>query len=270
MNRLPCRTEIKSGPGMMQDSVLGVMTAAPAATVCLLFLLVILAAGRWCGLRDIGAPSRVSCCCGQVVVEFPEAMPRYRVACCCRDCQQKVSWAAARGGPAVPSQVLAQDRPLDCLYFCNLFRVVRGIEHISFNRLREGTPTTNCIAGCCHTILFIDNPFYKNKCLLVQADVARVQTDMSQAKEPDVYIALDNWPANKAKALPALASGQTGDPAAFGADARKSALETFGESCYAPPPEWAQKDYPSTFKSLLADTGGKVETLGLIEGGPVT
>jgi hypothetical protein len=166
--------------------------------------------------------------------------------------------------------VLARERPLDLLYFCNLFRVVRGVEHISFNRLRDGTPTTNCIAGCCHTILFIDTPLYKNKCLLVQADVARVQTDLSQAKEPDVYSALDNWPVDQAKALPALASGQTGDPAAFGPDARKAALATFGERCHAPPPDWAGKDYLCTFKSLLADTGGKVENLGLIEGAPVT
>src|SRR6056297_2573065 len=79
-----------------------VMRAAPAATACLLFLLIILAAGRWCGLLDIGAPSRVSCCCGKVVIEFPEAMPRHRVACGCRDCHQKVTWAAARGGPVVP------------------------------------------------------------------------------------------------------------------------------------------------------------------------
>jgi hypothetical protein len=56
---------------MMTEALEGVgnlLTAAPAATACLLFLLVLLAAGRWCGLRDVGAPSRVSCRCGNVTV----------------------------------------------------------------------------------------------------------------------------------------------------------------------------------------------------------
>jgi hypothetical protein len=158
---------------------------------------------------------------------------------------------------------------MDLVYFCNCFRVVQGGQHASFNRLREGSPTTNCVAGCCHTILFTDTSFFKEKCLLVYADVARLQTDLSQTKEPELYIALDNWPVDKAKALPALASGQAGDPADFDADSRKAAFKSFGDRCYGPPPEWA-KDYTSTFKSLLAETGGKVETLGLVEGAPVT
>jgi len=259
--------------GDLLSTLRGAAAAAPAATACLLVLLAVLAAGRWCGLRDIGAPSLVSCRCGKVVIEFPEPQPRYRIGCCCHDCKQKLAWAATRGGPALPAQVLDHTRPLDLVYFANCFRILRGKACLAFYRLREDSATTNCVSTCCNTTLMVDAPFYKEKCVLIQSDAARVETDFSESMRPHLYIALDKWPADKARALPTLATGQTGDPAVVqDAEARKQVFKSFREKCYAPPPEWAVSDgsyYASTFKSILEEAGGAVETIGLVEGAPV-
>ena len=64
--------------------------------------------------------------------------------------------------PSVPPRL----PPMDLFYMGNRFEVARGGEHIRFNRLREGTTSTNCIAGCCGTVLCVDHPGYQQSLVM--------------------------------------------------------------------------------------------------------
>jgi len=81
-------------------------------------------------------------------------------------------WCERQGGPAVPENVAKRIVPPTVQYLDNRFEVIQGQDNLSFTKLRKGSSTTNCVTDCCHTLLFVENPFYQGNALAVFPEVS--------------------------------------------------------------------------------------------------
>jgi hypothetical protein len=164
--------------------------------------------------------SIVACACGGVRLKFHVRRPRNRIPCCCWDCRQKCIWATSQGGPALPSDVLTFDAPMDLIYFPNAFELHGSLDDLEFCTLRadDGSVTRrgwrgdrgsmNMVTICCRTTLLVDNVNYHPSKDLDQDDgsqvllfpaVLNLQTEMI-----DMGTTLnfpDDYPPDKAAAL---------------------------------------------------------------------
>lgn len=83
------------------------------------------------------------CKCGETGVLFAQK-PRIRAQCGCNDCQQKLAWAHACGGPRPPGTPHEQVFVPDAIEIAG--------EKLKFYQLRAGS-STFCCAACCNTVM---------------------------------------------------------------------------------------------------------------------
>ena len=93
----------------------------------------------------------VACNCEKVKLKFTVAQPRFRVECCCVDCNDAHRWAESKGGP----KDSGMGRGADLWYFENDLQVLSGNEHIAFFVLDDGYATTRLVATCCYSTLCV-------------------------------------------------------------------------------------------------------------------
>merc|ERR1711862_497076 len=118
-----------------------------------------------------GAMAIVACKCGSVEVKFANSTPRLALKCCCVDCLKKLTWCEQQGGPQVPNELTDRKVPVCLNYLDNRFEVVRGRSNLSIHKLRDDAVSSFCVATCCHTCLFVDNPFYRGNVLMIFPEV---------------------------------------------------------------------------------------------------
>lgn len=95
---------------------------------------------------------KMSCKCGSVVFEA-EGEPILCGVCYCDDCQ-----AGGRQLEALPgaAPVLDPDGGSDYLtYRDDRFTCVQGKSHLEGYKLREKSPTTRYVAGCCNSAMYL-------------------------------------------------------------------------------------------------------------------
>lgn len=69
---------------------------------------------------------------------------------------------------------------------------VMGKKNLKFNKLRDEATSTNCVAGCCNTLLFIDSAGYKNAVVMLSTDFCPVA---NCAFEPPIFRCwIADWP----------------------------------------------------------------------------
>jgi hypothetical protein len=230
--------------------------------------------------------SKLSCLCGKVRLTFPEPSPRFRISCLCEDCRQKALWIMSQGGPEVAKAVIDHEEGVDTVYFGNTFTVSFQAagedgepstykDHLDFFQLREGCASTSCMTKCCKTQLMVDNTFYNGKCVLIQKDMVKLETDFTPevAAHPQCYVFPKDFPSDKIASLPPLFEGDTskdykhkpGDTAA----ASSENIQKWVLHNLLPAPEAfidAGTNSGSTnFQELMKTTGG-FAILGLAKG----
>ena len=120
--------------------------------------------------------SSFSCQCERVTVTFPNDthQARVRLQCCCCDCYQKLEWAASNGGPPLHGTHISKHKPL-CGEIWDARLTVTGKKYLKFNKLHADADSTNCVASCCSTVLFVDHPIYGGKCVLIFPEFLKMQ-----------------------------------------------------------------------------------------------
>eukprot|EP00419_Tripos_fusus_P048845 CAMPEP_0172827694 /NCGR_PEP_ID=MMETSP1075-20121228/20289_1 /TAXON_ID=2916 /ORGANISM="Ceratium fusus, Strain PA161109" /LENGTH=227 /DNA_ID=CAMNT_0013669545 /DNA_START=65 /DNA_END=748 /DNA_ORIENTATION=+ len=219
--------------------------------------------------EDGRVESTVSCNCGKVCLSFPESAPRFRYSCLCEDCRQKAVWAFSQGGPAVPLGVMSYEKGFDTIYFGNNVTVTQGKEQLRFFKLRNDAGSTSCMAKCCKTGLMVDNAFYQGMCVLIQADIANVNTDMSEP--PAFYGFTKDFPQDKLATLPELYPGDTSKDYVFANGgvqnfASSGNIKKWCDGNFVPPAPASETS--TTFQNLQKEAGG-VEVLDLIKGAAI-
>jgi hypothetical protein len=115
-----------------------------------------------------------SCKCGQVNVSFNVDQGRTRVNCCCCDCYQKHEWAAANGGPDLHEGHVNKEKAMWGEHWPARMTVT-GKENLTFNRLHQSAVSVNCVAKCCHTLLFVDHPAYQGNVVLLFPEMIQMK-----------------------------------------------------------------------------------------------
>jgi len=207
------------------------------------------------------APSNafIRCKCGHVTVEFTAKKAKVALECCCVDCFAKNEYYAGLGGPQLPPRFANRELPLVLNYWDNCLKVT-GKDKLAFTKIREGCASTNAIASCCNTVMFIDHPAYAGNGVMTFNTIVPAQNAEECKARLRVYTA--DYPADRLAKLPELpnawkdpATGAftgTGDwPTEFGAwaETMKGMSSSDGES----------------FSDLMAAAGG-FTVLGLPEG----
>jgi hypothetical protein len=200
-----------------------------------------------------------SCKCKQVNVTFDINMGRSRVHCCCCDCYQKHEWAASLGGPKIPDIIAKHERPM-LLEHWDGRMTVTGKEHLTFNKLHANSLSTNCVAKCCHTVLFVDNPFYQGNVVLLFPDMI----ELHNAQHRDGIVGtswIRDWPehlqANIDMTKPCWFRGE--DDQLTGIGDWPAAVTFMMREVFGVPPVGEGQ----SFAELLEEVGrGEVENLG--------
>ena len=205
----------------------------------------------------------VRCRCGAVSLTFPTREPVNAFECCCVDCYDKLIWSCDKASVQPPQAFVehGKHKPLDLRYWPNRL-VVKGEEHLSFNRLREGATSTNMVTTCCHTLLCVDHPFYQKNVVMMFPEFVPL-TGAGELIEPPLRVHIADWPADEYAKLPnkpgtfRQTNGQRG-----GSPEAADMMARVGAVFSKPPPAGPG----ATFQELLAGAGGIVTNLGLPEG----
>merc|ERR1711904_628419 len=207
----------------------------------------------------------IKCKCGKVTVSFPQEQPIFAGECGCVDCLGKLSCYACKGGPEIPADIASQDKCLIAYYHHDKM-VVTGKDKLKFTSVREGSASTNCVASCCNTVMFIDNPFYHQG----SGDIGSTDgsgmvmffESMHQTGVPaemQIRWWIKDVPEEKLAQMPQLPSFYNEVPGDFstmqfpyGGD---KGFAAFSEGAKTP----ALQREGQTFAELLAECGGTVE-----------
>jgi len=128
----------------------------------------------------------------------------------------------SQGGPEVARAVIDHEEGVDTVYFGNTFTVSfqaagEGGEpstckdHLDFFQLREGCDSTSCMTKCCKTQLMVDHTCYNGKCVLIQKDMVKLETDFTPevVAHPQCYLFPKDFPSDKIASLQPLFEGDT-------------------------------------------------------------
>eukprot|EP00037_Helgoeca_nana_P026303 m.296100 g.296100 ORF g.296100 m.296100 type:complete len:255 (+) comp27188_c0_seq5:2340-3104(+) len=213
----------------------------------------------------------IQCRCKAVKVTFSVSKPSHSLECCCVDCYQKYTWSCEAGGVDIPPSVLFEQKKkaLSLAYFPSRM-VVEGKDKLKFNKLRENGQSTNCVASCCNTLLFIDYPSYRDAVVMLSPDFCPVYDCRF---EPPLYRCwIKDWPAEDvAKLEPRI-------PGFFLKKGPDGQTVTDGVGDYDGPRGEVRRRVAAlventksgmsegeTFSDLLAAAGGEIAVLGLPE-----
>eukprot|EP00930_Biecheleria_cincta_P003958 TRINITY_DN104866_c0_g1_i1.p1 TRINITY_DN104866_c0_g1~~TRINITY_DN104866_c0_g1_i1.p1 ORF type:complete len:219 (-),score=28.27 TRINITY_DN104866_c0_g1_i1:413-1069(-) len=207
----------------------------------------------------------ISCHCEKTRVMFATPKPVYALDCFCVDCYQKNAHFSKLSGVPLPEALTSQGKlkPVLLNYFPGKMIVI-GEEHLSFNKIRHDSGSTNCCTTCCNSLLFVDHDFYQGQIVLMMPEFRPISNGATM--EPVGRVHIKDWPEEEynkydqsARHLPASynKNGKSVTTGAFKpafAEAIKEAREILDFS-----------DEGKTFAQLLRDSGGRVEVLGLAE-----
>eukprot|EP00450_Noctiluca_scintillans_P037215 CAMPEP_0194538834 /NCGR_PEP_ID=MMETSP0253-20130528/78536_1 /TAXON_ID=2966 /ORGANISM="Noctiluca scintillans" /LENGTH=215 /DNA_ID=CAMNT_0039385017 /DNA_START=28 /DNA_END=675 /DNA_ORIENTATION=+ len=110
----------------------------------------------------------VSCVCGSAFLRFARSTPRLHLECACCDCRQANEWSAWLASRPPPP-------PLSQLYYFDNDVLEATEELLELQMLRVGARSTRCVAKCCHSVVAVDHPAYKQNVVMVPGDSCRVE-----------------------------------------------------------------------------------------------
>lgn len=199
----------------------------------------------------------LSCKCGQVSVNFAVNQGRSKIYCCCDDCFAKNAWAARMGGPQIPDKCESKEAPMWVEHW-SARMVVVGKEKLTFNKLREQSPCTNCVAACCSTLLFVDSPFYQGNVVSIFPEMVNLQNAVHREKFDFVSFIRD-WPSecqsNIDQSLPSWYFDENGQ--VNGSGRWQEAFQDVAGRFSVP----AEEGEGQLFAELLQECGGSVTIL---------
>lgn len=126
--------------------------------------------------------THATCACGAVDIQF-DAAPIAALSCCCDDCQE--ASARLEALPDAPRYTEACGGTPALLYHRKAMRVVKGADRLEPVKLREGSPTSRMVAGCCNSAMYIGfdrGPFWVTAFRARLDDGAPAPTDRIQTR----------------------------------------------------------------------------------------
>ena len=134
-----------------------------------------------------------SCRCGNIRIAFDDILTS--VECGCVDCYDKNLWSCRSGGVAPPAGLErhGQGRCVRVCYIPNNLVFNSAEPPVAFNRLREGSRSTNMVATCCSTILCVDHVSYKCGRLLIFPDFITFVRGRGRVPAPTARIFAMDW-----------------------------------------------------------------------------
>eukprot|EP00040_Diaphanoeca_grandis_P043760 m.10194 g.10194 ORF g.10194 m.10194 type:complete len:224 (-) comp8175_c0_seq1:140-811(-) len=195
----------------------------------------------------------LKCRCGTVRVDFATATPRYTINCACVDCYTKNEWSCKQQGIDVPEGLSFAsgfpDKTLTLCYFDNAM-IVSDKSKLEFNKLRKDANSTNCIASCCSTVLFVNHPSYRQHQVLVFPEF--IQRVNIQTQEPLYLVFSKDWPDEHREKLPTMPEMWLEGNQMTGKGAWEEASQVSANCKLVPP----RQNYGETFNQLLDSVGG--------------
>jgi purine nucleosidase len=151
----------------------------------------------------------VACECGECALTFFNPVPRNRSECCCRDCRQRVEWAAAQG----PGARAFTPQVLNLWYIEDDIIEVRGGEHLREYVLRDPTDTVPgtdtavsspfVVAACCSAVLCVPATYYNSNYVAVIEEACTLRAEPRPAQ---IRYAVEEFPAG-AELAPYMGEG---------------------------------------------------------------
>ena len=213
----------------------------------------------------------IRCRCGVVGLKFPTAQPVHSYECCCVDCFDKNVWSCRAGGVPLPQGrgPHGTGTPLDLRYFPNRLVVTSGQEKLAFNRLREGSASTNMICRECKSLLCVDHPRYDTNVVLMFPEYCPL-IGADPLPRPMMRVHVKDWPRDEMVSLEPL-------PGTWYEDGQRrvtipwrcSSLVKYvlgsqqAARAFGTPPA---PEMPGVSFQSLRDEAGAVDVLGLPEG----
>jgi len=132
---------------------------------------------------------KISCLCGKSALHLVRRDIRWSFKCACFDCLQKAEWCAYASQKSTHPwkvQIVPQ-----LLYYENNLSKVEGEENLRAYQLRKtpegGHSSQFIVAKCCHSLLAIDHPGYKQNVFMTIPDGNIIDADKM---DPPMWISL--------------------------------------------------------------------------------
>ena len=155
----------------------------------------------------------ITCTCGTVTLTLPNAVPKFRCGCCCKDCLQR-AYLGCKGHP--PEAIRKLEEPLDLLYVDSQLmkpdpETLANLEVIKLNKPDEAN--VNLRATCCGSVLCTENEaFHVPHTMATFNNLSPfLACDFADVPESRLYVWTSHWPAEKAGALAAREEASRGE-----------------------------------------------------------
>lgn len=146
---------------------------------------------------------RISCGCGEVVLELPNPRPKFRCGCCCSDCLQR-AFVGALGKPR--REIAERLEPVDLIYVDSLLLMPndRTLDRLGVFRLNDPEGANISLrALCCGAVLCTENQqFHTPYSMAAFVNLhPEVTCEFEELPQTSCHLFTCDWPQQNADAL---------------------------------------------------------------------